>query len=159
MKESFLKDLSSRILTKEELIVLFEEICLVQNCIFKDTNIPLSEKLKGKTRKEFTDFLKKIEKENSDFLNPNQQCAFFEDLKKNLKKIPQLKLEVAFEPSVEFLLKIKQWFYEKNRKEIILDFLVNPGIVGGAIIEYQGKYCNFSVGKEIDELHSSYFSV
>jgi len=157
MKESFLIDLTSRIITEEDLIILFEEIHLAENFIFENANIPLSEKLRGKTKKEFTDFLKKLEKEDRDFTTPNQQFAFFEDLKKTLKKIPQLKLELAFEPSVEFLLKIKQWFNEKNGQEVILDFLVNPGVVGGTIIEYQGKYCNLSVGKEIDELSSSHF--
>lgn len=154
MKESFLKDLQNQIIAKEDLIVLFEEINLTEKFIFKDIGIPLSEKLKGKTREEFRRLVEKLEKENSFFRSPNQQLSFFRNLKKNLKKTPQLKLELAFQPSIEFLLKIKQWFKEKNQREVILDLSVNPEVVGGAIIEYQGKYRNLSVGKKIDELFS-----
>ena len=154
MKEYFLKELVGQVVTREDFILLSEEINQVEKLIFKEVNIPLSEKVKGKTREEFRDFLKKIEKENSHFLNPNQQLSFFQNLKKNLKNIPQLKLELAFQPSAEFLLKIKQWFKEKNRQEVILDLLINPEIVGGAIIEYRGKYKNLSVEKKIDELFS-----
>ncbi len=154
MKESFLKDLQNQIIAKEDLIVLFEEINLTEKFIFKNISIPLSEKLKGKTREEFRRFVEKLEKENSFFRSPDQQLSFFRNLKKNLKKTPQLKLEIAFQPSIEFLLKIKQWFKEKNQREVILDLSVNPEVVGGAIIEYQGKYRNLSVGKKIDELFS-----
>lgn len=154
MKESFLKDLTKQIITKEDLIILLEEINLTENFIFKDVSTPLSEKLKGKTRHGFRDLVEKLEKESSFFRSPNQQFSFFQNLKKNLKKIPQLKLELVFEPSIEFLLKIKQWFKEKNKQEVILDLSVNPEIVGGTIIEYQGRYRNFSLAKKIDELFS-----
>jgi len=154
MKESFLKDLLRQIITKEDLIVLLEEINLTENFIFKNIRTPLSEKLKGKTREEFRGFVEKLEKENSLFRSPSEQFSFFQNLKKNLKKIPELKLELAFEASREFLIKIKQWFKEKNQREVILDLSVNPEVVGGAIIEYQGKYLNLSVGKKIDELFS-----
>lgn len=154
MKKSFLKDLQNQIITKEDLIILFEEINLTEGFIFKDIGVLLSEKLKGKTREEFRGLVEKLEKENSFFRSPNQQFSFFRNLKKNLKKIPQPKLELAFQPSIEFLLKIKQWFKEKNQREVILDLSINPEIVGGAIIEYRGKYLNLSVGKKIDELFS-----
>ena len=154
MKESFLKDLLKQIITKEDLIILLEEINLTENFIFKNISTPLSEKLKGKTREEFRGLVEKLEKENSHFRSPSEQFSFFQNLKKNLKKIPELKLELAFQPSIEFLIKIKQWFKEKNQREVILDLSVNPEVVGGAIIEYQGKYLNLSVGKKIDELFS-----
>ena len=67
-------------------------------------------------------------------------------------------MELAFEASREFLIKIKQWFKEKNQREVILDLSVNPEVVGGAIIEYQGKYRNLSVGKKIDELFAQNYS-
>ena len=92
-----------QIITKEDLIVLLEEINLAESLIFKNTNTPLSEKIRGKTTQEFADFVEKLEKKDSHFHSPNQQFSFFQNLKTNLKSIPQLKLEIAFEPSRNFL--------------------------------------------------------
>jgi len=49
-------------------------------------------------------------------------------------------------------LRIKKWFKEENHQEVILDITVNPKIVGGAIIEYQGYFRDFSLVKEMDKL-------
>ena len=140
-------------MTREDLIALLEEINFAQNLIFKDTHTPLSEKIKEKTSSEFVHFVKKLENENSHFRFPNQQSSFFQNLEKELKSIPQLKLEIAFEPSAEFLEKIEQWF-KIRIKRLILDLSQNQSIVGGAIMSYRGKYKNLSVAKKIEEIFS-----
>lgn len=149
---NYFQNLIKEIITKEDLILFFEEIKIVENFIFKEFKIPLSEKVKGKVREEFRKELKKLEDEGAISKSPDQQFSFFEELKKELQKIPQVKLEIAFEPSQNFLLKIKGWFKERNNQEIILDITKNPEIVAGAIIEYQGKYIDLSLVKKLNEL-------
>ncbi len=146
------EDLTKKIITKEDLIFFLEEINLVEGIVFKNVEAPLSERVKGKVREGFKDEIKKLEKEGIVSASPNQQFSFFDELKKYLQKIPLVKLEVSFEPSENFLLRIKKWFKEENHQEVILDLIVNPKVVGGVIIEYQGRYRNFSLAKKIDEL-------
>ena len=153
MKEIF-EDLTKKIITKEDLILFLEEINLLEQVFFKNIEAPLWERAKGKVRKEFRDELQKLEKGGIISGSPEQQFSFFDELKKELQKIPQAKLEIAFEPSEDFLLRIKRWFKEENHQEVILDVTINPRVVGGVIIEYQGRYCNFSLAKKIDELIS-----
>jgi len=107
--------------------------------------------VKNKVREDFRQCLKELE--NKKFLSgsPDQQLSFFENLKSYLQKIPQLKLEIAFEPSKDFLLTLKKWFKEKNKQEVILDITINSKIVGGAIIEYQGQYRDFSLLERVDK--------
>ena len=81
-----------------------------------------------------------------------QQVVFFEKLKKYLQKLPQLKIEIAFPPTKTFLQKVFNWLKEEMNEKLILDIAVNPSIVGGAVIAYEGKYGNFSLAKKIDEL-------
>ena len=61
------------------------------------------------------------------------------ELEKYLRSLPEIKLEIAFSPENNFLEKISQWFEKELGQKIILDLTVNPKIVGGAIIEYQGN--------------------
>lgn len=151
MKNIF-EDLIKRIVTKEELIILLEEINLLERLIFKNKGAPLSERARGKIREETRDYLKKLEKDRFFSNSPNEQFSFFEKIKKWLQEVPQVKLEIAFKPSEDFLLRIKGWFREENQQEVILDMVVNHQIVGGAVIEYQGRYRNFTLAKKIEEL-------
>lgn len=147
----FLKEIIKKIITKEDFLILLEEIEQIENMVFKNTKIPLSERAKGKISEELRGFIKELEKEKS-FLNlPQKQFSFFQQLKKNLKKIPQIKLELAFYPSPEFCFLIKKWFQDNLQINLILDIIINPKIAGGVIIEYQGKYGDFSLAKEINK--------
>jgi len=150
--EEIFEDLTKKIITKEDLILFLEEINLLEQIVFKNIEVPLSERVKGKIREEFRDELQKLEKESIISGSPNQQFSFFDELKNYLQKIPQVKLEIAFEPSEDFLLRIEKWFKEKNHRKVILDLIINPKIVGGAIIEYQGNWRDFSLVKEIDKI-------
>lgn len=141
-----------KIITKEDLIFFLEEINLLRKFIFQNTETPLSEKVRGKLSEDFREYLQKIEREGLISQSPNQQLSFFEELKKYFRELPQIKLEIAFLPSKEFLLRMRDWLKTTIGKEIILDIVLNPGVVGGAIIEYQGSYFNSSVAKEIDKL-------
>jgi len=152
--EEIFEILAQKIITKEDLIFFLEEISLLEGMVFKDTETPLLERAKGKIREEFRNELQELEKNGIILTSANQQFSFFDELKKYLAKIPHLKLEIAFSPSQSFLLRIKKWFKEKNHQEVILDVTINPNVVGGAIIEYQGYFRDFSLAKEINKLIS-----
>lgn len=148
--EEFVK----KIVTKEDFLLFLEEINLIEQMVFKNTGVPLWKKVEGRVREELRKELQKLENEGVISTSPNQQFSFFEELKNYLQKIPYLKLEIAFEPSEDFLSKIKKWFREENHQEVILDLIINPKIVGGAVIEYRGSWRDFSLLKEIDKLFS-----
>lgn len=75
-------------------------------------------------------------------------------LEKELRVLPEIKLDIAFFPKDNFLNRISQWLQEEFGQRIILDITVNPKIVAGAIIEYQGIWRDFSLAKKIDQLFS-----
>jgi len=150
--DNVLEDLSKKIVTKEDLNFLLEEINLLEQFIFKNADTPLSERAKGKLKSGFIIYLEKLERDGLIPKSLSQQLAFWEEIKKFIQEIPQVKLEVAFDPSEDFLLKIKKWLREETHKELILDLTINRLIAGGSIIEYQGQYRNFSLAKKIDEL-------
>lgn len=148
--ESFVK----KIITKESLLFFLEEITRVQQIVFKNTKVPLTERLKGIVSEELRNYLKELEKKKIIPTLPHQQNSFLDKLKKYLQAIPQVKLEIAFTPTEDFILKISNWFEKEFHQRIIIDINVNPKIVGGAIVEYHGKYGNFSLAKKIDVLIS-----
>lgn len=148
------EDLVKKIRTKEELISFLEEVGRIREIIFKDKELPLSKKVEGKVSPELKELIEKLEKEKIISENREQQSTFWEKLEKELQSLPVVKLEIAFSPEDDFLNKISQWFEKELRQKIILDLIINPKIVGGARLEYQGLFRDFSLVKEIDKLIS-----
>jgi hypothetical protein len=154
--KGILEEINKKILTKEELIFFLEEINILEGFIFKDVGVPLSEKVKGKLSEEFGSFLEKLEREKILPSSSNQQFSFFEELKENLKNIPQVRLEIAFQPSKEFLLKMREYLKELTGQDLVLDIILNPEVMAGAIIEYQGRCFDFSLAKEMGKKYGGF---
>ena len=146
------EDLAKKIKTKEELIFYLEELSRAQQAVFKQGGVLLSEKLKGKISEELKNFFERMEKKGMLSKNPEQQYSFLEKIKKYLLSLSEVKLEIAFSPSNDFLKEISLWFEKELGQKVILDLTVNPKIVGGAIIEYQGNWRDYSLAREIDKL-------
>jgi len=150
--EKIFEDLVKKIRTKEELIFFLEETARVQQIIFKDKGLSLSKKAEGKVGGEFKKLIERLEKEGIISGNLEQQSAFWKKLEKELKSLPEIKLEIAFSPDDNSLERISQWLEKELGQKIILDLTINPKIVAGAIIEYRGNWRDFSLAKEIDKL-------
>jgi F0F1-type ATP synthase delta subunit len=152
MEEIFEK-LSEKIITEEDLAFFLDQLSVIRKFLFLQTHISLSERLKNKIEEEFRKEIEKLEKGKILPSSPEEQSSFFKGLENFLLKIPKVKLEIAFEPSDDFILEIYKWFKEKIKKKVILDISVNPKIVGGIKIEYQGKWGDFSLEKKIKKLY------
>lgn len=81
--------------------------------------------------------------------DPHQILFFLEELRKEIGSLPEINLQIAFDPSEEVIWGISRWFEEKLQRKFILNFEIKPRIIGGAIVEYKGKVLDFSLRKEI----------
>jgi len=150
--EKLFEKLANKIITKEDLILILEEIEIAKNLLFQKPEILLSEKLKNKVSESFKKEIENLEKEEK-YISLEKFSEFFDNFKEFLLKIPIVKLEIAFEPRESFILEINEWFKKNLGKKVILDLFVNPKIVGGAKIEYQGKWKDYSLSKKIEKIY------
>jgi len=135
------------LLTKEELNLILKKIEALKNSLYEQPEIPI--------KKKFEKFnLDKIlfPKNDIDNLTLDRIEDFLEKKKKSLENIPQVVIEIAFEPNLDFILKLKNWFLQKIKKSLILDIKINPKIIGGAKIYYEGKYFDWSLEKRIKNI-------
>jgi F0F1-type ATP synthase delta subunit len=143
--------LEEKIFEKEDLISILEKISQLEQLVFKSDGF-LSEKSERLGDKNLYQFFLNLEEKKEISIDRKKQFDFLEKLKNWLKELPVLKLEIAFLPSEKTIEKISQWLKKEIGKKIILDIYFNPKIVGGAILEYEGKFANFSLAKEIDKI-------
>lgn len=71
------------------------------------------------------------------------------ELKKILAQNNFPKLEIAFEPRYEFVKELKEYFSKNLNQNILLDLVINPALIGGAIIICNNHYRDFSLASKI----------
>lgn len=74
-----------------------------------------------------------------------------ESLSQYIQKIPVCSIITAYNLSVEQSDRIRDWFRFTFDKPFLISLSVNQKLIGGAVIEFQGKYKNYSLQKLIEE--------
>jgi F0F1-type ATP synthase delta subunit len=149
--EKFTKELK----TKEQLIILLDEIETASSFIYKEAGGQLiSGRLKDHVSESFLANLEWSEKNGYISSELEAQKDFFNQLKKFAQGLPICKLTLAFNPRPDFLSKISDWINKETGKRIILDIYTNENILAGASIEFEGNYRDFSFGGQLSEVIS-----
>ncbi len=125
--------------TKTELTFILKEVAELK------TEIGKSEAPRIRSGK-LADFLSKKE---------NKRLAL-EELEKELKSVSVFGLRVAFSPPEKSIDKFKNWIERELKRPVVLDLTVDPGIIGGAVVEFDGKWGDFSLSKKMKELNLSF---
>ena len=85
-------------------------------------------------------------------INLENRFAVTEGLKKLREELDNLKtvrVTLSFEPSKEFVTKISNHLTDMGFSNFILDIMVDPKILGGAVLSYEGVHKDYSLLKEI----------
>lgn len=143
--------LSNHVITYDELADLLNEIDKARSLIYQTDKKEFSARLEGRVAKEFYQGVKFLEEEKKLPTNLKELNDFFVAFKSYLRNLEQINLELAFEPSRDFLAKISSWFATTFGKKIILRIDVRPEIIAGVRIEYKGRYQDYSLSKAIDD--------
>ncbi|MBU0569154.1 hypothetical protein KKB40_00040 [Patescibacteria group bacterium] len=79
------------------------------------------------------------------------KTVFLQELKNKLESYKIFKLDIAFEPTRDFIEKIYDFVSKNISDEILLEINYVPGLIGGAVMVFNGKYRDFSLKKVFDE--------
>lgn len=76
---------------------------------------------------------------------------FFQQIKEMLGQMPVVSLTLAFDPKPENITSISDWLTFNTKTQILLDYCVNPKLIGGCIVVYKGFYKDASLRKKLSE--------
>ena len=139
----FLKD----VFLKEDLKDLIRQIDSVLDIIYVDDKKALMEKLTGKLPGDFLDIIAGLFAKKILSGNPKEVEKYFISLNSYFNKIPTVILTIAFKPSSEFLKTLSFWFEKNLGKKVVCDIVVREEIIAGVLVEYNGKYKDYSKAK------------
>lgn len=77
--------------------------------------------------------------------------AFFTKIQDTINKLPTLSLTIAFEPKEKTLHALSEWFVMNIKKQMLFEITVDPNVIGGATVNYQGKFLDASVKPIFDK--------
>lgn len=81
---------------------------------------------------------------------------FLDDLNKQMKELKVLRLRIAVELPLADLEQICLWARKNLQPDIILDVEVDPALIAGAEISFQGKYVDMSKKTELEKILEKY---
>lgn len=145
-------DLSDFFTTKSQATDFSARLATLSEMIYK-TNFQLESALMelfGIQKKE--KFLSFLRENNVAIDNPSSLKDFFLKLQTTIAQLPVFSLTIAFEPSEATLQAISSWFLLNLKKQMLFEFTVDSSLIGGAVINYNGKFKDYSVKKPVEQL-------
>lgn len=97
-------------------------------------------------------FLKLLRLNKINSKNPTELKQFFEKIKESVSEMKVINLKLAFEPSEKNLVNFSNWFRMNVKKQFLFEITVDPKIVAGVEINFDGKYLDFSIRKTLDQM-------
>jgi F0F1-type ATP synthase delta subunit len=85
-----------------------------------------------------------------ELLKPTEVESLAKKVARFFQSLPALKIFLALEPSQALVGKISDWFKAQGIKAL-LDIQVDRRLIGGVIIEYQGKHLDYSLRRRLQE--------
>jgi len=138
-------DIYKQLRTKQELDELIYEIDILLESLYQTNGEAFDSILKTKVRGKIFDIF------SAAFSGGADKKKYLLKLKENLSKTTYLNLVLAIEPSNDFLDRISFFVKKSISPDVVLDINYDPGILGGAVMIYQGNYRDFSFRKSFQE--------
>lgn len=92
-------------------------------------------------------------KEGGSLDDPQKQLELLESLEEFLRSFCEVKLTLALFPEREVLTNINDWLKGEIKKPVVLNIETDPNLVGGAVVEYEGRWGDFSLRKKMEEVN------
>lgn len=152
MDEKFVKYKSLIELTKttQDLVDLEEEINALSNSLYNTEINKFDQILEESVRVSMASEIKKLLK-SCKISGKDEIKNFLTDAYQTISSLPILILTLAFEPSEQVIYNISSWVRTNFEERIILDLVLDRRLLGGTLIEYKGKYYDYSVRKKLEE--------
>jgi F0F1-type ATP synthase delta subunit len=77
---------------------------------------------------------------------------FLDKLAEKITKLPVLSLTLAFEPNEQTLNILNEWFVINIKKQFIFDISINPNLIAGVVLNFNGKFLDYSINQKFDQI-------
>jgi sugar-specific transcriptional regulator TrmB len=145
-------DLSDFITTKSQAVDFSARLSSISEMIYEtdfDLEKNLQEQFGIQKKDAFLSLLRKNE------IPPGSNSAlnnFFGKIQETISSLPTAIIVLAVEPKSEILKTISDWFLLNLKQQILIEIQIDPKIIAGAAVNYQGKRLDASIKSIFNEV-------
>ncbi|OGE09195.1 hypothetical protein A3A60_03945 [Candidatus Curtissbacteria bacterium RIFCSPLOWO2_01_FULL_42_26] len=129
---------------------LVDDLTLVERSLFKEKTGTISEKVKDYLTGRVLTIFQEIELAALEPQDDRKQLEFVRDLISFLNNLPQVRVTIAFDPTVSYVIKLNNVISQQAGKKVIFDIVIDDKIIGGAIFEYKGRICEQTLQSKLE---------
>ena len=107
------------------------------------------------TEEEKSHFDQFTSEKKMEYGSPEKAKTAIMEYLKYLRHIDTINIILSYEPPLAHLYNLKSFFGSRLNKDIMIVHTVDESILGGAIIEYRGKYSDYSLKRTVDKVFES----
>lgn len=85
------------------------------------------------------------------FSDPQNTQHFLEEVERELQALPMVTLRLAFEPQYDLVKNISSWFDTELQRHVLIDIVIDPAVIGGLVLEWNGIHRDYTLKKLIQE--------
>ncbi len=141
-------DFLKAIRTSAEARSFLGELELLEKATFATESEQFDTVIQGQIRPEMAAIFKKLGREAI------STVGFLAGLRQAILNSRKAELVIAVSPNQRLTLRLSEWVKENFGQDVLLDLLYDPGILGGAIVSFGGKYMDFSLRPQVAEWFS-----
>ena len=136
--------------TKHDAGVLLDKLERLEESLY-NVKLPFATAVKNVFSFAATEeFMGNIASANVSTDSPDALRKYLDTVKDDLQNLPTASIRVPTTPTDDTIKYISRWFDANMGQRVILDFVVEPTLIGGVVIEYNGKYADYSLKKVIN---------
>lgn len=142
-------DVSQLVKTKAQARELSIRIASVAEQVFQN-NFSLEQALSEQFGIQKKDLLLTILRNNQvNTEKPSAMKEFLTKLQEHINTLPVLSITLAVEPTEKTLRILSDWFLMNLKRQVLLDISVEPSLIAGIAIHYNGRFLDFSVRERV----------
>jgi F0F1-type ATP synthase delta subunit len=125
--------------TKDDVFLLEEEADILLNAIYEGHDQDLANFIKENVRANFAEIYTLLIERSTNKENDLKK------LQETVAALESFRLTLAFSPSQGFIDRIYKMIAENAGHSFVLEFLIEPQILGGAEISFKGEYRDYTL--------------
>jgi F0F1-type ATP synthase delta subunit len=145
-------DLSGLFTTKTEALSFSTRLSSISEKIYQ-TSFSLEKALTEEFGIEKKEKFMVLIRENKIHPDANSELkSFIDTIIEKIASLPVMTVTIAFEPPAKTLISFSQWFILNLNKQILFDIHVDPTLIAGAALTFQGKFTDLSIRPQFDQI-------
>jgi hypothetical protein len=130
-------NLLGEILVREDVTLLEEELKLLGESVFtQGVEAKIRERIAAAIKADLKGF-------------EGEAKIYYQEALELVRNLPEIELTIAFEPTPEAVRRMVTKVRQLVQKEVVLSLVINPAIVGGALIATRGEFRDYSISAKL----------